>query len=77
MSYELVDDPARLPSIGPPWPTNPLAELSDEQLGQIEFSLRIACGKGKSALREKHRKYLCLVLQVARVEKQRRAAGPI
>lgn len=69
---ELPADPAYLL----PWPTvdDPVswAQFDDDILPHIEHSLRLACGRSRSALKEKHRQYLCFLFRAVKRERERR-----
>lgn len=50
------------------------ALLPAETLYRAQLALAIACGRSKSALRNKHRTYLCTLFQVLLAESARRHA---
>jgi hypothetical protein len=52
------------------------ALLSNDQLYRAQLALAIACGRSKSALRNKHRTYLCTLFQVLLAESSRRHQAP-
>lgn len=51
---------------------DPLAMLSDQQLFDTQLSLALACGRSRSALRDKHKAKLCFLFQVLVVEANKR-----
>jgi hypothetical protein len=51
---------------------NPLAGLSDRDLFDTQLTLAIACGRSKSALRQKHRVNICTLFQLLKIEADHR-----
>lgn len=68
----LWEDPSELAVPPPPFPENPLQLLDDDVLELTHSTLIIGCGKSKLILKEKRRRFLCLLAYVLEVEKKRR-----
>jgi hypothetical protein len=51
---------------------NPLSTLTDQQLDDLQVALALACGRTKSALRDKHRVHFCAAFRVLHLEQDNR-----
>lgn len=51
---------------------NPLTFLADPDLFSTQLALALVCGRAKAALKDKHRKHLCTLIQVLELEATRR-----
>lgn len=49
-----------------------LEELTDHDLVRVERTLVLVCGRNKAVFKEKYRGYACVMLRLARRERNRR-----
>jgi hypothetical protein len=61
----------------PPVVPDRLDAIADADLHQMQLSLGIACGRSRSAFRDKHRTYICTLLQILQSEAKRRGKTPV
>lgn len=52
--------------------TNPLSQLTDQQLFDTQLTLILLCQRSKSALRQRHRTFVCGLTSILQLEADNR-----